>query len=729
METDTIPLDSFEPPRIDSMPHTPAYEPSRSYIDPMNFSSSHDMVPTTTLTGAPRPHDLKFHYDGIGQGVKLSMNHSPAESANSGSHSFDNQPPITSASSQSNVFPSFHATYSPSLSRQYNGSWNVINGHGLTQYGESFNDPDNGIPRHVLRDVPSAVPMNKPRIDLSSTYLSSRVSRDSGYLLESDPIHSQSISPKDIALPLPVTTKDVNLADTNISRMEQFPDDRLSATELEISDDVSVKHIQDELRHILVRHADESEEAREQCRVSMKTTLNTAMNVVKDFILHPLLQYALVKVADAVSENTDAVQVSTPSGSDSHGSRSASSFPSSDLSASQASQRQKRKRDNRADPDDVDGSESDDDDRPKKRVGGGLPERAPQRRLKCPFYQRQPDMHTRAACRGEGFTDIAKLKDHIKRVHTQPLRCPRCWLEMKSDDANSEHIRQDERCEIRPEPQEDRIRPQLLKKLNFKKAPYSNARSVEEKWKMMFKILFPKDEIIPSPYDHQGINPRLEQILSEALEEELSRELAPILEPILSSIIERIPAIVKNCRMKLMDTPPSHKTSCTPPASLPGVGSSDSDLHSSNSLAKGQDKTPASQFSTSIDIPLDSNPTAEILSDETQGKRPQQTQQSTDDVYVNNLLGVSESDKSINDDIFDANASSDQLNCDGNITSYPFDEFDLNGFCYDMFLEPPSDPNLLTSWPESQMEEHGELQLEKHGGTASQMAAQLSDPT
>jgi hypothetical protein len=69
---------------------------------------------------------------------------------------------------------------------------------------------------------------------------------------------------------------------------------------------------------------------------------------------------------------------------------------------------------------------------------------------------------------------------------------------MKSEPALSEHLEQED-CEKSPRLKDDRITTQLLTRLNFKKAPYSNATSVEEKWKIMFKALFPDDCNIPSP--------------------------------------------------------------------------------------------------------------------------------------------------------------------------------------------------------------------------------------
>jgi hypothetical protein len=271
-------------------------------------------------------------------------------------------------------------------------------------------------------------------------------------------------------------------SDIPISRLERFGGSSVSDAEEE--------------EHSFIETDKESDEASEECEVSVKSALDTAMNVVKGLLLRELLDYAL-------PEATDVLEGSGSSNSGSHAgsaSSSASSSLSSRTSNSQTPQRRKRTRGNGRNLGDGDGGDdSDDDDRPKKKNEKGSPDRLPCRRLKCPFYQRQPEKYKKAACRGEGFADMAKLKDHIKRVHTQPLRCSRCWLEMKSDDAFSEHQQQEKSCEKKAEPQDDRIRPQLLKRLDFKKAPYATARNVEEKWNILFTVLFPNDTSIPSP--------------------------------------------------------------------------------------------------------------------------------------------------------------------------------------------------------------------------------------
>lgn len=237
---------------------------------------------------------------------------------------------------------------------------------------------------------------------------------------------------------------------------------------------------------------DHSEELSDGCEVDVDDALNSAVGIVQTLLLRQLLYYAL-------SETTDASHESTDPNLRNSGNATSESVSCSSAKSKSSSQSIKRLRGSGRDPGDDDGDNSDDEDRPNKRGRRGLPDRFPQRRLKCPFSQRQPEKYNKAACRGTGFVDMAKLKDHIKRVHTQPLRCSRCWLKMESDEVFSEHLQQINICQIAPEPQDERIRPQLLKRLDFKKAPYSKARNVDEKWKILYTVLFPNDSNIPSP--------------------------------------------------------------------------------------------------------------------------------------------------------------------------------------------------------------------------------------
>jgi len=125
-------LYSNQEPQMEFMATSQPYLPSNGYMDPMAFSSSYDQVQMPSMSEAlPRPQDLQFHYNAIAQGVKPNMHYSPTGSPHSGSHSFDTQPPVLSASSESGASVSSSAMGSPSLNPQYDASWNGMNGLGL----------------------------------------------------------------------------------------------------------------------------------------------------------------------------------------------------------------------------------------------------------------------------------------------------------------------------------------------------------------------------------------------------------------------------------------------------------------------------------------------------------------------------------------------------------------------------------------------------------------------
>ncbi|KAF2447128.1 hypothetical protein P171DRAFT_483180 [Karstenula rhodostoma CBS 690.94] len=277
--------------------------------------------------------------------------------------------------------------------------------------------------------------------------------------------------------------------------------------------------------------------------VNIQNALEPAMNVVKGLMLQKLVGHALSEAMDATGS----------SASPSRGSGGANAIFSLQFPKDTARNNGgKRARGGGHDPDGDGGDDSDEDDdnnRPKKK---GPSHRIPQRRLKCPFYQRQPEKYTKAACQGEGFADMGKLKDHLKRVHMHPLRCPRCHVEMSEEELEA-HLIMDVACITRPAPRDDRIAPHTLSKLDFKKAPFVNARDTEDKWTMLYKMLFPADadEAIPSPYNRNKLSPDLARALSEALEEELSKELAQFMEPIVTRMKARIPAIIERCRANL----------------------------------------------------------------------------------------------------------------------------------------------------------------------------------
>jgi hypothetical protein len=100
--------------------------PTSSYSMEQSFNAAYD--PMMHLTEGQGAHDLQYHYDAIAQGVKPFQYQTPAGSPHSTAHSFHEQPPVLSASSESGASVSSSALGSPT---HYNDSWNSI-GLGLT---------------------------------------------------------------------------------------------------------------------------------------------------------------------------------------------------------------------------------------------------------------------------------------------------------------------------------------------------------------------------------------------------------------------------------------------------------------------------------------------------------------------------------------------------------------------------------------------------------------------
>ncbi|KAJ4299236.1 hypothetical protein N0V90_004480 [Kalmusia sp. IMI 367209] len=197
-----------------------------------------------------------------------------------------------------------------------------------------------------------------------------------------------------------------------------------------------------------------------------------------------------------------------------------------------------------------DSSEDDsDDDAPKRKKCGPADAKEPRRRLRCPFYLHNPKKYgTMQACSsGMGFEDMSRLKYHLKRVHTQPLRCPCCQQEMASKAQLKQHLRDDQRCEVLPEPEDDRICQEKWEAIDSSKGITSTCSTVEEKYCRLYQLIFGESQTPPSPYERSFIMPELETELANALNTVLTRELGAMLP----MIKDQIPSIVRACKDRL----------------------------------------------------------------------------------------------------------------------------------------------------------------------------------
>lgn len=106
--------------------HTHPFLPSSSY--PMEQTYSAPFNPMPSLADNTISQDLQYHYDAIAQGMKLEsyQYQTPIGSPLSSAHSFQEQPPILTASSESGASVSSSTVGSPLQVSQFNEPWNPL---------------------------------------------------------------------------------------------------------------------------------------------------------------------------------------------------------------------------------------------------------------------------------------------------------------------------------------------------------------------------------------------------------------------------------------------------------------------------------------------------------------------------------------------------------------------------------------------------------------------------
>jgi hypothetical protein len=88
-------------------------------------------------------------------------------------------------------------------------------------------------------------------------------------------------------------------------------------------------------------------------------------------------------------------------------------------------------------------------------------------------------------------------REHLHRVHTDPILCRRCQLLFKTKKDLTEHIRKQSPCEMQPQLVKW-ISPEEIKSLkDHERAPKGQSKG--ERWEYIYGILFPEELNIPSP--------------------------------------------------------------------------------------------------------------------------------------------------------------------------------------------------------------------------------------
>ncbi|KAI3325395.1 hypothetical protein HD806DRAFT_521007 [Xylariaceae sp. AK1471] len=162
------------------------------------------------------------------------------------------------------------------------------------------------------------------------------------------------------------------------------------------------------------------------------------------------------------------------------------------------------------------------------------------RKLACPFFKR--DGHNKAItriCMGPGWSSVGRVKEHIYRRHMPPKhQCCRCRKVFSSENELAAHLRTLIPCPVHDAPLPETITRDQATQLRHRGGKLPDA-SDEEKWKSMYRVLFPDDNYVPGPYYDESCGHCISKADSRLLNDYRqyqSHELAPLVQRELSTI-------------------------------------------------------------------------------------------------------------------------------------------------------------------------------------------------
>ncbi|KAK0641665.1 hypothetical protein B0T16DRAFT_219086 [Cercophora newfieldiana] len=152
-----------------------------------------------------------------------------------------------------------------------------------------------------------------------------------------------------------------------------------------------------------------------------------------------------------------------------------------------------------------DDEDSENEDRKeKKRRSEGTDDQP--RKFACPFFKHNPQRYgSERSCLGPGWISVHRVKEHIFRRHTQPPYCNRCFEVFSDQTSLFDHLRMSPPCSVRGVKKPEGIDSTQIMKL--RKRGRKSANEVE-RWHEMYRIIFPGEEDIPSPY-HYAVEAKL----------------------------------------------------------------------------------------------------------------------------------------------------------------------------------------------------------------------------
>ncbi|KAF5715569.1 hypothetical protein FMUND_6798 [Fusarium mundagurra] len=207
----------------------------------------------------------------------------------------------------------------------------------------------------------------------------------------------------------------------------------------------------------------------------------------------------------------------------------------------ESSNNQNKRKHQRSDSDDEFGEDDETPDRTQKR--GRKSSVDIETRYVCPFFKHNREKYKTShwkSCCWPGWTSIHRVK---------------CRQDLKSAFNLNEHQRADTICERQSEgAEEEGINEEQERLLRVRKRKNGKARQVteEEKWVEMYKILFPDDDPVPSPYpelcplqfeqpeqDIEQAGPNLLDSFEDYARREFSRRMRPRVENLVEGIFEQ----------------------------------------------------------------------------------------------------------------------------------------------------------------------------------------------
>ncbi|KAK3380985.1 hypothetical protein B0H63DRAFT_474711 [Podospora didyma] len=162
----------------------------------------------------------------------------------------------------------------------------------------------------------------------------------------------------------------------------------------------------------------------------------------------------------------------------------------------------------------------------------------------CPFFKRSPARYrTSRCCVGPGWSSVHRVKEHLYRRHLLPRYvCNRCGVDFKDAPQLSAHQRVDPPCAVQTRDiLVEGISEMQERQLKSRKRRGATATTEPDRWKEMYRIIFPDDDEIPSPhYDTAEETAKCQRQVDRVSEygSFLRRELPPLVRRELELMME-----------------------------------------------------------------------------------------------------------------------------------------------------------------------------------------------